>query len=199
VVADTKIWRPCGLTCSARILTCQAAAKEMMPRLQGRIVTIGSVAAFKAARAAARAWHATIVRKQAAPVGAGQVQRLPSLHPLSVFPLYDAANVGMQRRRVHGVIADKNFNPRAIMDDDFVKFDKSTEAIGTVADSPAQIPRDSWKLRNRGFGGPDSRDRSLFPEARCGPSTQARRLAVRPNARFAPEASFTRIRLFDSK
>jgi len=141
VVADTKIWRPCGLTCSARILTCQAAAKEMMPRLQGRIVTIGSVAAFKAARAAARAWHATIVRKQAAPVGAGQVQRLPSLHPLqrylreaSVFPLYDVANVGMQRRRVHGVIADENFNPRAIMDDDFVKFDKSMEAIGTVAD-----------------------------------------------------------------
>jgi NADP-dependent 3-hydroxy acid dehydrogenase YdfG len=34
-------------TCSARILTCQAAAREMMPRLQGRIVTIGLVAAFK--------------------------------------------------------------------------------------------------------------------------------------------------------
>jgi 3-oxoacyl-[acyl-carrier protein] reductase len=29
------------------ILTCQAVAKEMMPRRQGRIVTIGSVAAFK--------------------------------------------------------------------------------------------------------------------------------------------------------
>lgn len=29
------------------ILTCQAVAREMMPRRQGRIVTIGSVAAFK--------------------------------------------------------------------------------------------------------------------------------------------------------
>jgi 3-oxoacyl-[acyl-carrier protein] reductase len=29
------------------ILTCQAVAKEMMPRRQGRIVTIGSIAAFK--------------------------------------------------------------------------------------------------------------------------------------------------------
>src|SRR6185436_7604806 len=29
------------------ILTCQAVAQEMMPRRQGRIVTIGSVAAFK--------------------------------------------------------------------------------------------------------------------------------------------------------
>jgi nitroalkane oxidase len=43
-------------------------------------------------------------------------------------------NMGMQRRRVHGIIADENFNPRAIMDDDFVKFDKSMEATGTVAD-----------------------------------------------------------------
>jgi len=42
--------------------------------------------------------------------------------------------MGMQRRRVHGIIADENFNPRAIMDDDFVKFDKSMEATGTVAD-----------------------------------------------------------------
>jgi nitroalkane oxidase len=42
--------------------------------------------------------------------------------------------MGMQRRRVHGIIADENFNPRAIMDDDFVKFDKSMEAIDTVAD-----------------------------------------------------------------
>ena len=43
-------------------------------------------------------------------------------------------NMGMQRRRVHGIIAEENFNPRAIMDDDVVKFDKSMESIGTVAD-----------------------------------------------------------------
>ena len=46
--------------------------------------------------------------------------------------------MGMQRRRVHGIIADENFNPRAIMEDDFVKFEKSMEAIGTVADPLAK-------------------------------------------------------------
>jgi hypothetical protein len=46
----------------------------------------------------------------------------------------DGGNMGMQRRRVHGIIAEENFNPRAIMDDDFVKFEKSMESIGTVAD-----------------------------------------------------------------
>jgi len=44
----------------------------------------------------------------------------------------------MQRRRVHGIIAEESFNPRAIMDDDFVKFEKSMEAIGTVADPVAR-------------------------------------------------------------
>ncbi len=48
--------------------------------------------------------------------------------------IYDGGNMGMQRRRVHGVIVEESFNPRAIMDDDFVKFEKSMEAIGTVAD-----------------------------------------------------------------
>jgi alkylation response protein AidB-like acyl-CoA dehydrogenase len=56
------------------------------------------------------------------------------LREASILPIYDGGNMGMQRRRVHGIIADENFNPRAIMDDDFVKFDKSMEAIDTVAD-----------------------------------------------------------------
>jgi hypothetical protein len=60
------------------------------------------------------------------------------LREASVLPIYDGGNMGMQRRRVHGIIADENFNPRAIMDDDFVKFDKSMEAIDTVADP---VPR----------------------------------------------------------
>jgi hypothetical protein len=40
--------------------------------------------------------------------------------------------MGMQRRRVHGLLADPMFNPRAIMEDDYVKFDKHHEAIDTV-------------------------------------------------------------------
>jgi nitroalkane oxidase len=55
------------------------------------------------------------------------------LREASILPIYDGGNMGMQRR-VHGIIADENFNPRAVMDDDFVKFDRSMEAIGTVAD-----------------------------------------------------------------
>ena len=45
--ARTTCARCSTATCSRTILTCQAVAKEMMPRRQGRIVTIGSVAAFK--------------------------------------------------------------------------------------------------------------------------------------------------------
>jgi nitroalkane oxidase len=40
------------------------------------------------------------------------------LREAAVFPLYDAGNFGMQRRRVHGVLADPRFNPRALMDDE---------------------------------------------------------------------------------
>jgi alkylation response protein AidB-like acyl-CoA dehydrogenase len=56
------------------------------------------------------------------------------LREASVLPIYDGGNMGMQRRRVHGIIADEGFDPRAIMDDAHVHFDKSMEAIGTVAD-----------------------------------------------------------------
>jgi len=48
------------------------------------------------------------------------------------FPLYDAGNMGMQRRRVHGVLADANFNPRALMDNEFIEFTKSMETIDTI-------------------------------------------------------------------
>ena len=96
---------------------------------------------------------ATIARRHAAPLasrfGIGtteatehRARRFPKfgkyLREASILPIYDGGNMGMQRRRVHGIIADENFNPRAIMDDDFVKFDKSMEAIDTVADP---IPR----------------------------------------------------------
>jgi acyl-CoA dehydrogenase len=40
--------------------------------------------------------------------------------------------MGMQRRRVHGIIASQDFNPRALMDNEYVKFTKEMEAIDTI-------------------------------------------------------------------
>jgi nitroalkane oxidase len=54
------------------------------------------------------------------------------LREASVFPLYDAGNFGMQRRRVHGVMADPGYDPRAIMNHEFIPFTKDMEGIGTV-------------------------------------------------------------------
>jgi hypothetical protein len=38
----------------------------------------------------------------------------------------------MQRRRVHGFLADPQFNPRAIMEDEYVPLEKHHEAIDTI-------------------------------------------------------------------
>jgi len=38
----------------------------------------------------------------------------------------------MQRRRVHGIIASPEFNPRALMDNEYVEFTKSMETIDTI-------------------------------------------------------------------
>jgi alkylation response protein AidB-like acyl-CoA dehydrogenase len=54
------------------------------------------------------------------------------LREAAVLPIYDGGNMGMQRRRVHGILADPLFNPRAIMEDDYVKFEKHHEAIDTM-------------------------------------------------------------------
>jgi acyl-CoA dehydrogenase len=54
------------------------------------------------------------------------------LREATILPLYDAGNFGMQRRRVHGVIADSEFDPRALMDNKYVGFTKSMETIDTV-------------------------------------------------------------------
>jgi alkylation response protein AidB-like acyl-CoA dehydrogenase len=54
------------------------------------------------------------------------------LREATILPLYDAGNFGMQRRRVHGVLAHPDFNPRALMEDEFVEFSKSMETIDTV-------------------------------------------------------------------
>ena len=54
------------------------------------------------------------------------------LREAAVLPLYDAGNFGMQRRRVHGVMADPSFDPRAVMDDQAIEFTKAMEGIGTI-------------------------------------------------------------------
>ena len=48
--------------------------------------------------------------------------RPTSVHPLEkclreaiIFPLYDAGNMGMQRRKIWGVMSDPSFDPRAMM------------------------------------------------------------------------------------
>jgi len=49
------------------------------------------------------------------------------------FPIYDAGNMGMQRRKIWGVLAHPSFNPRAFMDNEEIPFTKEMEGIGTVA------------------------------------------------------------------
>lgn len=52
------------------------------------------------------------------------------------FPIYDAGNMGMQRRKIWGVMADPGFNPRAFVDNEPIRFTKSMEGIGTVTRRP---------------------------------------------------------------
>ncbi len=55
------------------------------------------------------------------------------LREAAIFPIYDGGNFGMQRRRIHGVIASADFNARALMDDEYVEFTKQMETIDTIA------------------------------------------------------------------
>jgi nitroalkane oxidase len=54
------------------------------------------------------------------------------LREAAIFPIYDAGNFGMQRRRVHGVLASPDFDPRALMDDTAIEFTKAMEQIDTL-------------------------------------------------------------------
>jgi len=40
--------------------------------------------------------------------------------------------MGIQRRRGHGVIARPDFNPLGLMEDEYVEFNKSMETIDTM-------------------------------------------------------------------
>lgn len=52
------------------------------------------------------------------------------------FPIYDAGNMGMQRRKIWGLMAHKDFNPRSFMDNEAIKFTKDMEGIGTIGTPP---------------------------------------------------------------
>jgi alkylation response protein AidB-like acyl-CoA dehydrogenase len=65
------------------------------------------------------------------------INSLDKVHPLekclreaAVFPIYDAGNIGMQRRKIWGVMADPDFDPRAFVDNKPVPFKKSMEGFG---------------------------------------------------------------------
>lgn len=65
------------------------------------------------------------------------VNSLDKVHPLekclreaATFPIYDAGNVGMQRRKIWGVLADPEFDPRSFVDSKPIEFRRSMEGLG---------------------------------------------------------------------
>lgn len=55
------------------------------------------------------------------------------------FPIYDAGNMGMQRRKIWGAMAHPDFNPRALMDNEAIHFTKDMEGIGSVTTRPELV------------------------------------------------------------
>jgi alkylation response protein AidB-like acyl-CoA dehydrogenase len=75
------------------------------------------------------------------------VNSLDRRHPMekflreaAVFPLYDAGNIGMQMRKIWGVMLDPEFDPRAIADCRPIPFKKSMEGHGTVVAGAETVP-----------------------------------------------------------
>lgn len=67
------------------------------------------------------------------------------LREAAVFPLYDAGNIGMQMRKIWGVMLDAEFDPRAIADSRPITFKKSMEGAGLGGDEivlplPPHVP-----------------------------------------------------------
>ncbi|HRO10477.1 acyl-CoA dehydrogenase family protein [Amaricoccus sp.] len=52
------------------------------------------------------------------------------------FPIYDAGNMGMQRRKIWGMLAHPSFNPRSFVDHELVEFTREMEGIGSVTARP---------------------------------------------------------------
>lgn len=55
------------------------------------------------------------------------------------FPIYDAGNMGMQRRKLWGVMAHPDFNPRAFVENEAIEFTKDMEGIGSVTTRPELV------------------------------------------------------------
>jgi alkylation response protein AidB-like acyl-CoA dehydrogenase len=55
------------------------------------------------------------------------------------FPIYDAGNMGMQRRKIWGVMASREFKPSAFVDCDPIRFTKKMEGLGTVTEVPELV------------------------------------------------------------
>jgi alkylation response protein AidB-like acyl-CoA dehydrogenase len=75
------------------------------------------------------------------------VNALDKTHPVekflreaAVFPLYDAGNIGMQMRKIWGVMLDAEFDPRAIAESRPIEFKKSMEGVGTLVSPEAFTP-----------------------------------------------------------
>jgi alkylation response protein AidB-like acyl-CoA dehydrogenase len=55
------------------------------------------------------------------------------------FPIYDAGNMGMQRRKIWGIMAHPDFNPRAFVENEAIGFTKDMEGIGSVTTRPELV------------------------------------------------------------
>ncbi len=55
------------------------------------------------------------------------------------FPIFDGGNMGMQRRKIWGLMADERFDPRAYAACDRVHFGKENEGIGAVTTRPVPL------------------------------------------------------------
>ena len=84
------------------------------------------------------------------------VNALDRTHPIekylreaAVFPLYDAGNIGMQMRKIWGVMQDPDFDPRAIADSRPIEFKKSMEGVGTLVSLETPTPRKATPKRSR--------------------------------------------------
>lgn len=52
------------------------------------------------------------------------------------FPIYDAGNMGMQRRKIWGVMAAAGFDPQSFVENNPIRFTREMEGMGTVTHFP---------------------------------------------------------------
>ena len=62
------------------------------------------------------------------------------LREAAVLPIYDGGNVGMQRRKIWGVMCDPEYDPRALVDNKPIHFKKTMEGLGVKELVPESLP-----------------------------------------------------------